>query len=92
MHNESHINLRNNHKRPDSNGNFPVNNVKGVETIMEEVDRKYGVRRDVSPKVSTSSQVILRPVSGKSNSNRYGEGSRGGESRSKDRRATPQEE
>jgi hypothetical protein len=61
---------------------------------MDEVDRTYGaqpVRRDVSPKglPTTSSQVILRPVSGKSNSNRYGgaasRGASRGESRSQSR-------
>ena len=52
---------------------------------MEEVERTYGQKRDISPAGVNSSnqQVILRPVSGKSNSNRYG-GSRG-ESRSKSR-------
>ncbi len=57
---------------------------KGSERIMEEVERTYGQRRDISNAVNSSNQqVYLRPVSGKSNSNRYG-GSRG-ESRSKSR-------
>ena len=55
-----------------------VDNVKGLandDKLIEEVSRKYGSSsRDKfhSPHHESNHQVVLRPVSGKSNSNRYG--------------------
>lgn len=53
-----------------------VDNVLGLandDKLIEEVSRKYGSSTHFhSPHHEANHQVILRPVSGKSNSNRYG--------------------
>ena len=74
-----------------------LNNIKGVvpdqNQFLDDISKKYP---DASPSQQhrglhpVEQQVILRPVSGKSNSNRYEGGNHGrSKSRSQDRHAVP---
>ena len=48
-----------------------VSNAANDEKMIEEVSRKYGNSRGSLSPSDVRNPVILRPVSGKSNSNRY---------------------